>query len=235
MSLVEEKPTQALLLDSLPTEPVSLWRNSDYLRLWTGQVASAIGSQVSGLALPLLILALTHSPAKAGGLAALRGLPYFLLCLPAGALVDRWDPRRVMLACGPGARAGLGAARTGLRTFRLASALPRDRHRRDAVCVLQPGRVELPGAGRDQTAALGGGRAERGGLRDRWADRAVARRSLIRAGPRRAVFDGCRLVCAVGHRALVAQNRCPACGSLGQPRAASGPRDRRGAALAVRA
>jgi MFS family permease len=65
-------------------------------------VASAIGSQVSGLALPLLILALTHSPAKAGGLAALRGLPYLLLCLPAGALVDRWDPRRVMLACDTG-------------------------------------------------------------------------------------------------------------------------------------
>lgn len=88
--------------DTLPEQPVAVWRNADYLRLWSGQVASAIGSQVSGLALPLLILALTHSPAKAGGLAALRGLPYLLLCLPAGALVDRWDPRRVMLACDTG-------------------------------------------------------------------------------------------------------------------------------------
>ncbi len=86
----------------MPGRPVSLWRNADYLRLWAGQVASAIGSQVSGLAVPLLVLALTHSPAKAGGLAALRGLPYLLLCLPAGALVDRWDPRRVMLACDTG-------------------------------------------------------------------------------------------------------------------------------------
>ncbi len=107
MSLVEEKLSQPPPLDALPEkdtlpEPVSLWRNGDYLRLWAGQVASAIGSQVSGLALPLLILALTHSPAKAGGLAALRGLPYLLLCLPAGALVDRWDPRRVMLACDTG-------------------------------------------------------------------------------------------------------------------------------------
>ena len=32
----------------------------------------------------------------------MRGLPYLLLCLPAGALVDRWDPRRVMLACDTG-------------------------------------------------------------------------------------------------------------------------------------
>ena len=108
MSLVEEKPNEInaaslpLSEPMPPSEPVALWRNSDYLRLWTGQVASAIGSQVSGLALPLLILALTHSPAKAGGLAALRGLPYFLLCLPAGALVDRWNPRRVMLACDTG-------------------------------------------------------------------------------------------------------------------------------------
>ena len=106
MSLVKEKPAeqpgQTAPIDALPEKPVSVWRNADYLRLWAGQVASAIGSQVSGLALPLLVLALTHSPAKAGGLAALRGLPYLLLCLPAGALVDRWDPRRVMLACDTG-------------------------------------------------------------------------------------------------------------------------------------
>ncbi len=106
MSLVEEKPTQSqdvyAAVPVLAEKPASLWRNADYLRLWSGQVASSIGSQVSGLALPLLILALTHSPAKAGGLAALRGLPYLLLCLPAGALVDRWDPRRVMLVCDTG-------------------------------------------------------------------------------------------------------------------------------------
>ena len=102
MSIVEEKPDLITPPTPLPPENVSLWRNGDYLRLWGGQVASAIGSQVSGLALPLLILALTHSPARAGLLAALRGLPYLLLCLPAGALVDRWDPRRVMLACDTG-------------------------------------------------------------------------------------------------------------------------------------
>ncbi len=113
MSLVEEKPTQganpALPLDALPDMPISLWRNYDYLRLWGGQIASAIGSQVSGLALPLLILALTHSPAKAGLMAALRGLPYVLLCLPAGALVDRWDPRRTMLLCDTGRALALGS------------------------------------------------------------------------------------------------------------------------------
>ncbi len=80
----------------------SLWRNRDFLLLWGGQIVSSIGTQVSQLALPLLILALTHSPAQAGLLAAIRGLPYLLLVLPAGALVDRWDPRRVMLICDTG-------------------------------------------------------------------------------------------------------------------------------------
>ncbi|MGI4792038.1 MAG: MFS transporter [Janthinobacterium lividum] len=109
MSLVEEKPIQTSTLSDPIPEPVSVWRNADYLRLWAGQVVSSIGSQVSGLALPLLILALTHSPAKAGLLAALRGLPYLLLCLPAGALVDRWDPRRVMLLCDTGRALALGS------------------------------------------------------------------------------------------------------------------------------
>jgi len=104
MSIVEEVVTQRSMITEIPPAPPvgSLWRNHDYWRLWAGQAVSSIGSQVSGLALPLLILALTHSPAKAGLLAALRGVPYFLLVLPAGALVDRWDPRRVMIACDTG-------------------------------------------------------------------------------------------------------------------------------------
>jgi hypothetical protein len=44
----------------------SLWRNRDYMLLWSGQLVSSVGGQVSQLAFPLLILALTHSPAQAG-------------------------------------------------------------------------------------------------------------------------------------------------------------------------
>jgi hypothetical protein len=42
-----------------------LWHNRDYLLLWFGQTISSIGSGVSELAFPLLVLALTHSPAQA--------------------------------------------------------------------------------------------------------------------------------------------------------------------------
>lgn len=56
-------------------QPKSLWRNRDYLLLWSGQALSDIGGAVSELAFPLLVLAVTHSPAQAGFVAALRVLP----------------------------------------------------------------------------------------------------------------------------------------------------------------
>ncbi len=80
-----------------PARP--LWRNVDFLLLWSGQTVSTLGTSISALALPLLVLALTHSPALAGLLAATRQLPYLLVSLPAGALVDRWDRKRTMIYC----------------------------------------------------------------------------------------------------------------------------------------
>jgi len=77
----------------------SLWRNRDYLLLWSGQSVSMLGSSISGLAFPLLVLSLTHSPAQAGLVSALGVLPYAILGLPAGALVDRWNRKRVMIVC----------------------------------------------------------------------------------------------------------------------------------------
>ncbi len=84
------------------SRPISLWRNRDYLLLWSGQAISAIGSGVSELAFPLLILAITQSPAQAGFAAALRALPAPFFGLLAGALVDRWDRKRVMILCDAG-------------------------------------------------------------------------------------------------------------------------------------
>jgi MFS family permease len=76
-----------------------LWRNRDFLLLWDGQAVSLLGTQVSTLALPLLMLALTRSPAQAGLVASVRLVPYLALGLPAGALIDRWDRRWVMVCC----------------------------------------------------------------------------------------------------------------------------------------
>lgn len=76
-----------------------LWRNRDYAILWSGQTISSVGSGVSELAFPLLILGLTHSPAQAGYAAAIRTVPYLIFSLVAGALVDRWNRKRTMILC----------------------------------------------------------------------------------------------------------------------------------------
>ncbi len=83
-------------------QPRSLWRNRDYLLLVVGQVVSTLGSQFSLIAFPLLALFLTGSPAQAGLIGSVRLVPYFLLSLPAGALSDRWDRKRVMQICDAG-------------------------------------------------------------------------------------------------------------------------------------
>jgi hypothetical protein len=44
----------------------TLWRNRDYMWLWSGQVISTLGSTASTIIYPLLILALTGSPEAAG-------------------------------------------------------------------------------------------------------------------------------------------------------------------------
>jgi predicted MFS family arabinose efflux permease len=86
-----------------------LWRRRNYLALWGGKLVSATGSQMTQIAFPLLVLALTQSAAIAGLAGALRMLPYLLLSLPAGALVDRWDRRRVMILCDSGRAIALGS------------------------------------------------------------------------------------------------------------------------------
>jgi len=63
----------------------SLWRNGNFLILWSGQGISVLGTRISGLALPLLVLEITHSPLQAGLISSARMIPYLILGLPAGA------------------------------------------------------------------------------------------------------------------------------------------------------
>jgi MFS family permease len=76
---------------------VSLRRNRDYVLLWVGDAVSTLGSQVSLVAFPLLVLATTHSPAKAGLVGFSNQVPVLVLYLPAGVLVDRRDRRTIMV------------------------------------------------------------------------------------------------------------------------------------------
>jgi Major Facilitator Superfamily len=77
---------------------VPLRRNRDYVLLQIGQLLSSAGTQTTSIAYPLLVLAITDSPAKAGIVAFARTLPAALFALPAGVAADRWSRRRLMIA-----------------------------------------------------------------------------------------------------------------------------------------
>lgn len=109
--------------EDAPSAGLSLWRNPDFLILWAGQIVSSVGTQMSMLTFPLLILAVTGSPAQAGLIGALRSLPYVVLLLPAGALIDRWDRKRAMLWCDTGRMIALGSIPAALAFGQLSTVL----------------------------------------------------------------------------------------------------------------
>lgn len=86
-----------MLTSSPVTDCPPLRSNHNFVLLWSGQVVSTVGMRISALAYPLLVLYLTGSPLRAGLAGSAQSMPFLLLYLPAGALVDRWDRRRVML------------------------------------------------------------------------------------------------------------------------------------------
>ena len=94
-----------------------LWSHGDFLKLWTGQSISELGSQVSQLAIPWVALVTLKSSAfEIATLGTVQFLPFVLFTLPAGVWVD-WIPRRLVLIVGDFGRALL------LATIPLAYAL----------------------------------------------------------------------------------------------------------------
>lgn len=71
----------------------------DFRILLAGQVVSALGTRVSGIATPLLALAITGSALETGVVEFAGTLPILLLTLYAGVAIDRYDRKRMMLAC----------------------------------------------------------------------------------------------------------------------------------------
>jgi MFS family permease len=91
-----------------------LLRNRDFVVLQAGQAVSMVGTQVSQLALPLLVLDVSGSAGLTGLFIALRTVPPLVLLLPAGAWLDRWDRKRVMLLSDAARALILGSIPLGL-------------------------------------------------------------------------------------------------------------------------
>lgn len=85
-----------------------LWRDRDFLRLWTGESISEFGNQISALAIPLIaVLTLNASPLGVGVLAAIGQIPALLFGLLAGAWIDRFRKRPLLIAANLGSAAAL--------------------------------------------------------------------------------------------------------------------------------
>ncbi|MEV4475252.1 MFS transporter [Nonomuraea sp. NPDC049504] len=74
-------------------------KNRDFTLLWSAGAGSALGVHIGLVSYPLIALELTGSSTQAGLLGSLALLVQSAIRLPAGALVDRWDRRNVMIAC----------------------------------------------------------------------------------------------------------------------------------------
>lgn len=79
---------------------MSVWRRPGFTPLVTSATVSEVGSQVSVLVLPVLAATLLAATPWEMGVLSAAGMAAFLVVgLPAGAWVDRWRPRRVMVVC----------------------------------------------------------------------------------------------------------------------------------------
>jgi MFS family permease len=75
----------------------SLHRHRNYRLFFSGQVVSLIGTWMQNIALAWLVIELSGSALAVGALAFCRFLPFLVLGLAAGVVVDRFDSRRLLV------------------------------------------------------------------------------------------------------------------------------------------
>ncbi len=76
----------------------SAWSDRNFRRLWIGSSASWFGAEIGELAIPLLaLITLSATPGELGLLRTMQFLPFLLVTLPLGVLVDRSRKRPLMI------------------------------------------------------------------------------------------------------------------------------------------
>jgi MFS family permease len=77
----------------------SLVHHHDFRQLWMGDAVSQLGVQVVGLAMPIMAVRLLGADEfQMGLLGTFEMLAFLVIGLPAGAWVDRWRKKRVIIA-----------------------------------------------------------------------------------------------------------------------------------------
>src|SRR4051794_5884942 len=65
--------------------------------VWVASTTGYLGFQVTKFVLPLLATSVTSSPASVAAVALALTVPWLVIGLPAGAIVDRVDRRQVLV------------------------------------------------------------------------------------------------------------------------------------------
>ncbi|MFP3987356.1 MFS transporter [Streptomyces sp. E11-3] len=91
--MAQPRPTET---EDAQAKPPSLWRNRDYVYWWSGNGLSTLGTSVSTLAFPLLILYTTGSATQAGTITVLHMLGKLGTLALGGALADRVSRRAIL-------------------------------------------------------------------------------------------------------------------------------------------
>jgi len=81
----------------MSASPRNLLRDRNFAWLMGGGVVSALGDQFTMIALPWLVLKLSHDPGTLGLVVALMGAPRAVLILFGGAVVDRHSPKNILM------------------------------------------------------------------------------------------------------------------------------------------
>lgn len=76
---------------------MSLLRERNVVLVWSGNVVSAVGTGAMFVAVPFYTYAITGSVTATAAVALAEYAPAVGVAQLAGLLVDRWDPRRVII------------------------------------------------------------------------------------------------------------------------------------------
>jgi hypothetical protein len=76
-----------------------LWRNKTFAVFWSARTISFAGTGITTVVLPVLVYRLTGSPAWVAAVSAIEVVPYIAFGLLAGAVADRVNRKKMMVAC----------------------------------------------------------------------------------------------------------------------------------------
>jgi MFS family permease len=106
MSSIESAATEERSAIQIPVTPQvrsglfsALASYPTFRRLWLGATAASLGQWMQSTALGWLALDLTDSKSFVGLVAFMAGVPFLLVSIPAGVLIDRFDRRRLLMTC----------------------------------------------------------------------------------------------------------------------------------------